>query len=138
MSVLCLSLECSVAADVSRFWTQFEAWLSMQHATPGGLKSAVGTSNQRHHIVCIQNAKAQAELYTKVLVDGWTDKTPQEVHGILSKPDVTVTNQADKDGQLPKIMRLDQTVQQAFSSIDVELSQQVCVSSKHVCMWGIE
>ena len=38
---------------VSRFWTQFESWLSMQYATPSGLKSAVGTEKQRHHIVCI-------------------------------------------------------------------------------------
>ena len=54
---------------VSRFWTQFESWLSMQFATPSGLKSAVGTKNVRHHIVCIQNAAAQAESFTKLLVD---------------------------------------------------------------------
>ena len=48
----------------SRFWTQFEAWLSMQFATPNGLKSAVGTKNARYHIVCIQNAADQSELYT--------------------------------------------------------------------------
>ena len=50
---------------VSRFWTQFEAWLSMQFAMPDGLKPAVGTANARHHIVCVQNAAAQSELFTK-------------------------------------------------------------------------
>ena len=44
----------------SRFWTQFEAWLGMQFATPSGLKSAVGTENARYHIVCIQNAAEHA------------------------------------------------------------------------------
>ena len=46
---------------VSRFWTQFEAWLSMQFATPNGLRSAVGNPrNERHHIVAIQSATFRA------------------------------------------------------------------------------
>ena len=36
---------------VSRFWTQFESWLAMQFAMPDGLKPAVGTKNERHHVV---------------------------------------------------------------------------------------
>ena len=76
---------------VSRFWTQFESWMSMQYTTPSGLKSAVGTRNERHHILCIQNAAAQAEPFTKLLVDQWAHKTPQQAHAFLSKPDVTVT-----------------------------------------------
>eukprot|EP00900_Chrysochromulina_parva_P012207 jgi/Chrpa1/20988/Chrysochromulina_OHIO_Genome00026681-RA len=89
----------------------------MQFATPNGLKSAVGTKNARYHIVCIQNAAAQAELYTKALVDTWANKTPQQAHDILSKPDVTVTNQSDKLKQLPKIMKLDATMQGAFQAV---------------------
>ena len=53
---------------VSRFWTQFESWLAMQFAMPDGLKPAVGTKNERHHIVCIQNAASQATLYTLSLI----------------------------------------------------------------------
>eukprot|EP00900_Chrysochromulina_parva_P018879 jgi/Chrpa1/26993/Chrysochromulina_OHIO_Genome00008865-RA len=96
---------------LSRFWTQFEAWLGMQFATPNGLKSAVGTEYARHHIVCIQNAAAQSELYTKALTDQWATKTPQQAFDFLSKPDVTVTNASDKQDQLPKIMKLDATMQ---------------------------
>ena len=111
---------------VSRFWTQFESWLAMQYAMPDGLKPAIGTQNERHHIVCIQNAAAQAELYTRALVDNWATKTPEEAFDFLSKPDVTVTNQSDKDGQLPKIKALDGTVQGAFQLIwnkhEVELA----------------
>ena len=103
---------------VSRFWTQFEAWASMQFATPKGLTSAVGTRNERHHIVCIQNAAKQPDLYKQALVDTWAKQTPKEAHDYLKSPDVTVTNQRDKDNQLPKIQKLDGTVQAAFEAVD--------------------
>ena len=99
---------------VSRFWTQFESWMSMQFATPEGLKPAVGTKNERHRIVCTQNA---GQAFKTALVDMWATKTPGEAHAILSKPDVTVTNQKDKEGQLPKIKALDATVQGAFGGV---------------------
>jgi len=114
---------------VSRFWTQFEAWLSMQFATPNGLKSAVDTKNARYHIVCIQGAAAQDELYRKALVDTWATKTPQQAFDFLSQPDVTVTNASDKRNQLPKIKALDATVQGAFQAIEAQLLQRVAASA---------
>jgi hypothetical protein len=116
----------------SRFWTQFEAWLSMQFATPDGLKSAVDTENARYHIVCIQNAAEQAELHTKVLVDTWANKTPQQAFDFLSKHDVMVTNASDKQGQLPKIKALDVTVQGAFQAVDAQLQQRVVANAEAV------
>ena len=116
----------------SRFWTQFEAWLGMQFATPNGLKSAVGTQNVRYHIVCIHGAAAQSEAHTKVLVDTWATKTPQQAFDFLSKPDVMVTNQSDKQGQLPQIKALDVTVQGAFRRIDAQLQQRVSASAAAV------
>merc|ERR1712232_211954 len=50
---------------VSRFWTQFEAWLSMQLPTPEGLTPALGTGRERHHIKCVQNAAEQPEHHKK-------------------------------------------------------------------------
>jgi hypothetical protein len=117
---------------LSRFWTQFEAWLSMQFATPNGLKSAVGTENARYHIVCIQGAAEQAEQYKEALVDTWADKTPQQAFDFLSRPDVTVTNQSDKLKQLPKIKALDATVQGAFQAIDAQLLQRVAANAAAV------
>ena len=102
---------------VSRFWTQFEAWLSMQFATPQGLKSAVGTPNARHHIIPIQNAAAQADMFRKMLVDQWANTTPLEAFEFLSKPDVTVTNQSDKDMQLPKILKFDGWVKELLAPV---------------------
>ena len=44
----------------------------------------------------------------------WANKTPEEAYDILSKPDVTVTNQSDKDGQLPKIQKLAEQVRKVM------------------------
>ncbi|KOO26427.1 hypothetical protein Ctob_006821 [Chrysochromulina tobinii] len=115
---------------LSRFWTQFEAWLSMQFATPNGLKSAVGTKNARYHIVCIQGAAEQAEAHTKMLVDTWATKTPQQAFDFLSKPDVKVTNESDKHSQLPKIKALNKIVQDAFQAVDAQLQQRVAASAE--------
>ena len=114
----------------SRFWTQFEAWLSMQFATPDGLKSAVGTDNARYHIVCIQGAAEQAEAQAKILVDTWANKTPLEAFDFLSKPDVQVTNLSDKQDQLPKIKALDGTVQGVLEDIGAQLKQLVAESAR--------
>ena len=40
---------------LSRFWTQFEAWLAMQHADTGGLRRAQG-AERRENFVPIYNA----------------------------------------------------------------------------------
>ena len=78
----------------------------MQRVTPDGLRPAVGTSSERFHIVCIQNAAEQAELHKQMLVHAWASKTPQQAFEFLSKPDVDVTNKSDKDMQLPKLLDL--------------------------------
>merc|ERR1719327_1200294 len=68
---------------LSRFWTQFEAWLSMQQATTGKLCRATG-SERRETIVTIYNG------------------TPTAVK-VLATPDVTVTNQKDKTTQINRL-----------------------------------
>mgnify|MGYP002840889385 CR=1 FL=1 len=45
----------------------------------------------------------------------WEDKTPQQAFDILSKPDITVTNQSDKDVQLPKLLQLDAFARQVVA-----------------------
>ena len=40
----------------------------------------------------------------------WANKTPYEAHETLRSPDVTVTNQGDKDTQLKKLEKLDQNI----------------------------
>ena len=48
-----------------------------------------------------------------MLISTWAHKTPQQAYDFLKAPDVTVTNQSDKDRQLPKVLKLNQIVQQA-------------------------
>ena len=38
----------------------------------------------------------------------WGDKTADEAYAILEKPDITVTNQKDKDVQLRKLLKLNE------------------------------
>ena len=101
----------------------------MQFAMPDGLKPAVGTANLRHHIMCIQNAAEQAEHQARGLIGIWADKTPLQAHDFLSKPDVTVTNQSDKEGQLLKIKALGETVQRAYEAVDAQLEERVAASA---------
>ena len=99
---------------LSRFWTQFEAWLAMQAATTAGLGPSGRKLRRRETIVCLHNATAGNEDVK--LRHMWQQVTPAEAHALLSKPDVTVTNQSDKEGQLEKISLLDDGVRAAWNA----------------------
>ena len=45
----------------------------------------------------------------------WLNKTPEDAAIILARPDVKVTNQKDKDMQIPKLHRLHAFVRQRFN-----------------------
>ena len=108
-------------SSISRFWTQFEAWCSMQRLAPNGLASAVGTVEERHSIRCVHSAESGIDDIR--LVRMWAQKTPTEAYTTLSKPDVSVTNQSDKETQLPKILELDKQVKDAFAATVVFAKQ---------------
>ena len=99
----------------SRFWTLTEAWCSMQMVTPEGLRPAT-EAERRFTISCIHNAETTAETTAKGLVDLVSKKTPKEMHGILKKPDVNVTNAKDKATVLPKILEIDGHVIETFGA----------------------
>ena len=40
----------------------------------------------------------------------WAQRSPQEAHDLLASPDVTVTNQKDKEQQLGKLQSLTEEV----------------------------
>ena len=105
-SVLCL-IDLSY---MSRFWTQFEAWLSMQEPSAAGLLPSPA-ERRRCTMVEIHGAP---EVFNEELVKMWADKTPEQAHELLSLPDVTVTNQRDKDTQLPKLFTITELVKTTF------------------------
>merc|ERR1712232_449575 len=82
-SVLCL-IDISY---LSRFWTQFEAWLAMQEATKDGLRAAP-EKTRRCTLTCIHNASAGAE--DRKLEAMWSHRTPAEAFQVLKAPDLTV------------------------------------------------
>ena len=104
---------------MSRFWTQFEAWLSLQMATADGLRCAA-RDVQRCSFRGVLNGKAvEAELQAALLKQ-WEGKSPEDAHEILSQEDVTVTNESDKSEQLPKLQRLNRLVKAAIAKVPIE------------------
>jgi hypothetical protein len=97
---------------MSRFWTQFEAWLSMQQAGPRGLNSAP-REQLRCRMACLGNAPLELQ---SALMEEWSHCTAQVAFDKLSSADVTVTNKSDKDIQLPKILKLDKAVRDLFAT----------------------
>ena len=94
--------------------TQFEAWLAMQRATVSGLMPTPLQDLERRCVTkCIHNAQ---EEHKAGLLKLWASKTVQDAREILAKPDVTVTNQKDKDEQLPKIHLINEQVTKMFAA----------------------
>ena len=92
--------------------TQAEAWLSMQDASTAGLATA-SAEKSRYTIVPLHNANA---TLSKMLTELWAGKSAQEAHDILAAPDVQVTNESDKKTQLPKILKLNETIKQTLEA----------------------
>ena len=91
-------------AGCSHRRTQFEAYLSLRNVTADGLICAP-PSDRRCVVKCIHNAP---ETFRNALFEMWADVTAQEAYDVLEKPDVRVTNQSDKDAQLPKLLKLNE------------------------------
>eukprot|EP00900_Chrysochromulina_parva_P027522 jgi/Chrpa1/9403/Chrysochromulina_OHIO_Genome00013106-RA len=92
----------------TRFWTLFEAWLSMQMASVDGLVPAL-REKRRCDIVPIHHANALTVSELETLVAG---KSLDQIYATLDSPDVSVTNQKDKGQQLAKLLALDSQVRQ--------------------------
>ena len=113
VNVIFLGMQVLILLDmsyVSRFWTQTEAWMSMQDASTSGIATA-SEEKRRYTIVPLHNASAKV---SETLIDMWIGKGAQEAHDILAQPDVLVTNQSDKERQLPKILKLNETIKQTL------------------------
>ena len=93
--------------------TQFEGWLSLQEDSSEGLRHAPA-ARRRATTVCLHLATAGSEDVK--MLEMWADKTPEEAHEILKKPDVAVTNLKDKDKQLEKVKGLNDDVRSAWDA----------------------
>ena len=116
----------------TRFWTLFEAWLSMQMTSPDGLVPAP-KDKRRCDIVPIHLA---SDLTAKELVDMMGNKTVDEAYAILDSPDINVTNQKDKGQQLAKLLALDAQVSQAMQPIAPPTLLERVPSIKLAMQWA--
>lgn len=78
----------------------------MQLATTDGLVSAPKAA-RRFAVKCIHDAPVGLAAS---LIEEWSTCTALVAHAKLSQPDVLVTNQSDKELQLPKVLELDRKV----------------------------
>ena len=102
VNVLYLSLRVLILLDlsyISRFWTQYEAWLSMQTASPEGLRPST-EAEKRFDIMTIMNGNSSLTESLKAM---WKTRTPKEAYEVLAEKDVIVTNLKDKEKQLKRI-----------------------------------
>jgi len=114
INVLYLGMRVLILLDlsyISRFWTQFEAWCSMQSLSAAGLAPA-RSDKRRCTIIPILGANSSL---VESLTLMWGSRDPHEAHTLLSKEDVIVTNQSDKEAQLPKILELSGRVRAVLS-----------------------
>lgn len=98
VNLLYLGLRVLILLDntyVGRFWTQFEAWLSMQAPSAAGLTPAEDEA-PRYDIMPIYSAN---EASATSLKDMWRSLNPEEARKKLENKDVYVTNESDKDKQ---------------------------------------
>ena len=98
---------------ISRFWTQFEAWLGFQDVTSTGLQATSDRSSASPLRLTIKTVHNATEEIAKHLREQWAEKTVEQAIDVLAKPDVTVTNQKDKVVQLGKLRTIDSMVKDA-------------------------
>ena len=106
-----LGMRVLVLADISylsRFWTQFEAWLSFQQCTEDGLLPAPAGKSRSTTVPTLNGTDAMTAHVEKM----WAGRTPQQAHDLLRLPDVTVTNTKDKTTVLRKLLQMSFIVQE--------------------------
>ena len=134
VNLLYLGMSVLVLMDrsyLSRFWTQFEAWLGLQDVTSKGLTppAAEATTrplkgshheqiSRRMHVCMVHGAP---ETLAQALYKDWSDKSPEQARKLLMAPDVSVTNLKDKTKQLKKLEALDLLVRRLSGVSEAKL-----------------
>ena len=84
-----------------------EAWSAMKMVSAGGVRTATA-DERRFAIICIHNADPKFD--EPGLIELLATKTPDEMHAILAKPDINITNSSDKEKLLPHVQKTDEYV----------------------------
>jgi len=106
--MLFLGLKVLVLLDMQylgRFWTSYEAFLSMQTIESDGCLEA-SKERPRVTICCYGAAAKSAQLLTDALVNTWGTCTVEGAYQALKQEDIVVTNMRDKEQQLQVLVEL--------------------------------
>ena len=96
---------------ISRFWTQFEAYIAMRQASEQGLIDAPNEARWTADVPYSTDPDSEESKFAKAQLKAtWAHCTVEDAFDKLSKPDIAVTNQSDKEIMLPKLRALDQEV----------------------------
>lgn len=120
-NLLFLGASVLLLVDISyliRFWTQYEAWMSLQTTTSTGLRPAE-KHEQRFTIKCIHDATRGLE--DKKLISMWAQADADDARIVLDE--APVTDEEDKEVHLDKVAFLHDEVCEAFSAIAVKQLQ---------------
>ena len=106
---------------MGRFWTQYEAFLSLHKATRNGiLPKTLDEVEISVRFVEMGAAGAAGGGVKRAIIDTWRNKNVSEAVGILYEPDVEVTNLADKDSLLRRLPDLENHVMELFLEVQQE------------------
>ena len=87
----------------ARFWTQYEAWLSLQKASAAGIVDA--RTRERCHVRLLHE---EPEFMATLLIEMWKLKPAGQAGVVLRSPLVPAARAADKEEQLGELARLDE------------------------------
>lgn len=90
------------SATLSRFWPQFEAWLSYRAISAGGFDLTLERSWEVFTGFAAKD-KDEAASQRNSIQKRWSNASVEDVKIRLGEPEVTVTNLSDKDTQFKKI-----------------------------------
>lgn len=100
-----------------RFWTVYEAWLAQRSIGGSDGLEAVLPSQSRVTFLPIMNSDEEdVEVFRKK----WGKTTPQQAYARLSRDDIIVTNQSDKDMQLQVLATLPEFCKRMYRLVNDE------------------
>ena len=124
-------LGCSVLvlmdrSTLCRFWTQFEAWLSMQSVGESGLEPASET--RARYTICMQHG-APSTLVS-ALQEEWAKCSVPTACTKLQSPDVAATNLKDKEILIPRIVEFADEVRRNVIEIAIRREEALRASRR--------
>lgn len=144
VSLLFLGCQCLLLVDhdyPTRFWTQYESWLSTHSGSSTGVVAAEeGGPRQRWAIEWLEGAGGSAELREAVaqqlIHKAGLSRTLADVRKALAPPSVPVSNPTDKKVQLSVLSGIQDEVKTAYNADALTMLRAQGMSAASLCELG--